>query len=40
MSDMNTPINGDIGEEEERKHIELEPIEVPIEVPVPEKEPV
>lgn len=32
---------GDIGEEEKRKHIELEPVEVPREVPAePAKEPV
>jgi len=27
--------DGDIGEEERRKHIELEPLEAPHEVPVP-----
>lgn len=34
-----TPLAGDIGEEERRKHIELEPIEAPVEVPVPEEVP-
>jgi hypothetical protein len=32
---MFDPHDGDIGEEERRKHIELEPVEVPIEVPQP-----
>jgi len=32
-----TPLAGDIGEK--RKHIELEPVEAPIEVPQPEKIP-
>jgi hypothetical protein len=30
--------NGDTGEEEERKHIELEPIREPVVVPEPEPE--
>lgn len=34
---MFTPVAGDIGEE--RKHIELEPVEVPVEVPVVEPVP-
>lgn len=34
---MNTPLAGDIGEK--RKHIELEPVEAPIEVPQPETVP-
>jgi hypothetical protein len=34
-----TPSAGDTGEEEERRHIELEPVKAPIEVPEPEKIP-
>lgn len=33
---LRTPVAGDTGEEERRKHIEIEPIEIP----VPSKEPV
>ena len=33
-----TPSNGDIGEKEERKYIELEPIKEPVHVPQPEPE--
>jgi hypothetical protein len=36
---MNTPRAGDTGEEEERRHIELEPVEVPLSVPEPEEVP-
>jgi hypothetical protein len=35
---MYTPSAGDIGEEERRRHIEIEPVENPVGVPTPEPE--
>jgi len=38
VEEMHTPHNGDIGEEERRRHIEI-PEEAPVEIPEPEKVP-
>lgn len=33
MNSINTPTAGDTGEEEKRRHIEIEPVRAPHEVP-------